>query len=121
MVISLWDQGMMHEVEKAIQKSDLGINPTNDGKVIRLVVPELTEERRKDLVKVVHKLAEEARVSLRAIRRDANDHLKKDEKAGNISEDELKRGEAEVQKMTDKHVKSIDDLCKEKEKEILNV
>lgn len=121
LVINLWEASMIKEVEKAITQSDLGINPSNDGKVIRLVVPELTQERRKELTKVVSKLGEEARIAIRAIRRDLNEQLKKAEKKGEITEDELTRGEKEVQKTTDKYVKTIDEMVQAKEKEIMSV
>ena len=121
LVISPWDNKLIPLVEKAIRTSDLGINPINDGKIIRLAIPELTEERRKELVKTVHKYGEEAKVALRNIRRDANDALKKLQKASEITEDDLKRFEDEVQKLTDRQSKAVDDSLKEKEKEILKV
>ena len=121
LVISLWDASMISAAEKAIQKSDLGINPTNDGKLIRLVFPELTEERRKELVKVVRKKAEESKVAIRAIRRDANETIKKDCKDGTITEDDQKRLEDKAQKATDAAIKDIDRICGEKEKELLEV
>ncbi len=118
LTISLWDASMMKAVEKAIQSSDLGLNPSNDGKVIRLVFPELTQERRQELVKMVAKKAEEAKVAVRSIRRDANDKLKKDQKASVITEDDLKIYEKNIQDLTDKTIKKIDDLLKDKQKEI---
>jgi ribosome recycling factor len=121
LVISPWDPKMIGPIEKAIRVSELGINPVNDGKIIRLVIPELTEERRKDLVKTVSRHGEEAKVAIRNIRRDANDHLKKLEKDGEVTEDELKRYEEDVQKLTDRHSKMVEDVLKEKEKEILRV
>ena len=121
LVISLWESKMIPNVEKAIQKSDIGINPTNDGKVIRLVVPELTEERRKDLVKQVKKQIEEGKVALRAIRRDALDAIRKMEKKSEITEDDLKDAENELQKLTDQQVKDLDAIGAEKEKEIMSV
>lgn len=121
LVISLWDASMLSAVEKAIQKSDLGINPSNDGKMIRLIFPELTEERRKELVKVVRKKGEEAKVAIRSIRRDANETIKKDCKDGNITEDDQKRLEDKIQKATDASIKDIDRVCSEKEKELLEV
>ncbi len=121
LVISLWDASMISAAEKAIQKSELGVNPTNDGKVIRLVFPELTEERRKELVKVVRKKAEESKVAVRAIRRDANETIKKDCKDGNITEDDQKRLEEKAQKATDAAIKEIDKICGDKEKELLAV
>ena len=121
LVISLWESKMIPNVEKAIQKSDIGINPTNDGKVIRLVVPELTEERRKDLTKQVKKQVEEGKVALRAIRRDALDAIRKMEKKSEITEDDLKDAETQLQKLTDQQVKDLDAIGAEKEKEIMSV
>ncbi|HHW56578.1 MAG TPA: ribosome recycling factor [Clostridia bacterium] len=121
LVIQPWDVSKIHDIEKAIQKSDLGINPVSDGKILRLVFPELTEERRKELVKVVHKKAEEAKVAVRQIRRDANDAVKKMEKNGEISEDEKKKREEEIQKLTDKYIKEIDKIVEAKEKEIMEI
>ncbi len=121
LVISLWDTKLIPNVEKAIQKSELGINPANDGKVIRLVVPELTEERRRDLAKSIHKKGEDAKVAIRSIRRDANEAFKKSKKASEITEDDFNVLEDEVQKYTNDHTKTIDEMVKEKEKEILEV
>ena len=121
LVISLWETKMIPVVEKAIQKSDIGINPTNDGKVIRLLVPELTEERRKDLVKQVKKQVEEGKVAIRAIRRDAMDAVRKLEKKSEITEDELKQVEKDLQKLTDDSCKKIDELLAKKEKELMAV
>ena len=121
LVIQPYDKSSLGEVEKAIQKSDLGLNPTNDGSVIRLAVPALTEERRRELTKVVKKYAEEAKIVVRNIRRDGNDELKKLEKNGEITEDELRSLTEEIQKVTDQHVAKIDTLTKEKEKEIMEV
>lgn len=121
LTISPWDAKAIPAIEKAIQKSDLGINPSNDGKIIRLVVPQLTEERRKELVKVVKKLGEDAKVAVRNIRRDANDHLKKLKKDSKITEDELKKSEEDTQKITDKCIKEIDKAVEMKEKEIMEV
>lgn len=121
LVISLWDSKMIPEVEKAINKSDLHINPTNDGKVIRLVIPELTQERRKELVKQVGKKGEEAKVAIRSIRRDANEQLKKMKKENELTEDDLKTAEDQMQKKTDAAIKDVDNLLKEKEKEIMSV
>ncbi len=120
-VIKPWDRTMLKAVEKAILVSDLGINPGNDGIVIRLSIPPMTQDRRKDLVKVVHKRAEEERVVVRNIRRDANEHIKKQEKDRAISEDESKRGQEECQKLTDKYIKEVDHLSEAKEKEIMEV
>jgi ribosome recycling factor len=121
LLVSVWDQSALTLVEKAIQKSDLGMNPSNDGKVIRLIVPELTEERRKELTKVVAKTAEEAKVAIRAIRRDAMDHVKKQQKDSVITEDDLKVAEKKIQEATDGHVKTIDELAAAKDKEIMEV
>ena len=119
--IQPWEMSLLKDIEKAILVSDLGLNPTNDGKVIRLVFPELTEERRKELVKDVKKKAENAKVAIRNIRRDANDAFKKQNKASEITEDELKTLEDKVQKMTDKFVADIDKTMEAKSKEILTV
>lgn len=119
--IQPWEGKMLKEIEKAIQVSDLGINPTNDGKTIRLVFPELTEERRKELTKEVKKKGENAKVAVRNIRRDANDAFKKMGKSSDISEDEMKQLEEDVQKMTDKFIAEIDKSVEEKSKEILTV
>ena len=121
LIIALWDTKMIPAVEKAIQKSDLGINPANDGKVIRLIFPELTEERRKDLVKTVRKKGEESKVAVRNIRRDLNDQIKKQKKDGELTEDDQKRLEEKGQKMTDEFIKDIDTILAAKEKEILSV
>ena len=118
--IQPWETSMLKQIERAINMSDIGINPTNDGKVIRLVFPELTEERRKDLVKDVRKKGETAKVAVRNIRRDANDYLKKLSKQ-DVSEDEIKDLEDEVQKETDRRVKDIDKAVEEKSKEIMTV
>lgn len=121
LTISVWDQKAITDVEKAIQKSDLGINPTNDGKLIRLIFPELTEERRKDLVKVVRKKGEETKVAARAIRRDSNEQIKKELKNKEITEDDQKLMEDQIQTLTDDAIKDIDRIIAEKEKEILEV
>lgn len=120
-LIQPWEPSMVKAIEKAILTSDLGINPTNDGKVIRLVFPELTEERRKELAKDVKKKGESAKVAIRNIRRDANDNLKKMSKSSDISEDETKSLEDEVQKLTDKFIANVDKAVDEKSKEILTV
>jgi len=114
-----WDVSVIKDIEKAILKSDLGLTPSNDGKLIRISIPPLTEERRKQLVKVIYKKSEEHKVAVRNIRRDSNDLLKGLKKDGEISEDDLFRSHDQVQKITDKYIKLIDDVCKEKEKEIL--
>lgn len=121
LVISPWEKSLMKEIEKAILVSDLGINPSNDGTVIRLVVPELTEETRKNLVKVVKKTGEDAKVALRSIRREANDKIKALKKDGEITEDELKNSEEKVQKIIDTYVKEVDTLITAKEKEIMSI
>jgi ribosome recycling factor len=117
--IQPWDVSVIKDIEKAILKSDLGLTPSNDGKVIRISIPPFTEERRKELVKVIHKKGEEHRVAVRNIRRDSNELLKGLKKDGDISEDDAFRAQDQVQKITDEHIKLIDDVCKEKEKEIL--
>ncbi len=119
--IQPWEASIVKDIERAINTSDLGINPTNDGKVIRLVFPELTEERRKDLAKDVKKKGENAKVAIRNIRRDANDTFKKLGKSSDVSEDEVKDLEAQAQKMTDKFIKEIDKAIEDKSKEILTV
>lgn len=120
-LIAPWETSILKEIEQSIVKSDIGMAPINDGKVIRLKVPDLTEERRKDLAKQVSKIAEEARVAVRLIRRDANEALKKASKDKAISEDETKRGETDVQKITDDFIKKVDQLAKEKEQSILTL
>jgi len=119
--IQPWDKGAFALVEKAILKSDLGLTPVNDGKIIRISIPALTEERRKDLVKVSRKYTEEAKVAVRNVRRDANEHLKKLEKAKSITEDELKKAGDDVQKLTDRFVTKCDERCQSKEKEIMEI
>ncbi len=121
LIIALWDTKMIPAVEKAIQKSDLGINPANDGKIIRLVFPELNEERRKDLVKTVRKKGEESKVAIRNIRRDLNDQIKKQKKDSLITEDDQKKLEEKGQKLTDEFIKDVDAILAAKEKEILSV
>lgn len=121
LVIQPWDKSSIADIEKAILKSDLGVNPSNDGNVIRIGIPQLTEERRKDLVKLVKKRGEEAKVAIRNIRRDANDMLKSSEKEKLISGDEAKKGSDEVQKATDKYIKDIDGILAAKEKDIMEV
>lgn len=118
--IQPWEKSLLKEIEKVIQMSDLGINPTNDGQVIRLVFPELTEERRRDLVKEVKKKGEADKVAIRNIRRDGNDAFKKLSKS-DVSEDEIKQLEEELQKLTDKYIKKIDEMVEEKSKDILTV
>ena len=120
-VIQPWDASILKEIEKEILKSDIGINPNNDGKVIRLAFPELNEERRKEIVKDIKKLAEDAKVAVRAIRRDAIDDFRKQQKDSEITEDELKVAEDEVQKITDAKIEEIDDILANKEKEVMSV
>lgn len=119
--IQPWESSLIKEIEKAILTSDLGLTPNNDGKVVRLVFPELTEERRKDLVKDIKKKGETAKVAVRNVRRDANDTMKKQNKANEISDDELKGMETDIQKLTDKYIDLIDKAVEEKSKEILTV
>ncbi|MBQ8298804.1 MAG: ribosome recycling factor [Clostridia bacterium] len=119
--IQPWDASILKDIEKEIQKSDLGINPTNDGKMIRLVFPELTEERRKALVKDIKKIAEDTKVAIRSIRRDGIEEFKAKEKASEITEDDLRDAEEKIQKLTDKYVAEIDAACADKEKEIMSI
>ena len=121
LTIALWDPKAIPLVEKAIQKSDLGMNPSNDGKLIRLVVPELNEERRKELTKLVRKGAEEAKVAIRGMRRDAMEQVKKLKKDSQITEDDQRKAEEDLQKITDNQIKEIDKIAAEKEKEIMEV
>jgi ribosome recycling factor len=119
--ITPWDKTMVPIIDKAILSADLGLNPISDGTNIKVPIPPLTEERRKELVKLVKKFGEESKVALRNVRRDANDHLKKMEKEKKLTEDELKEAEKETQKLTDEHIGKIDELIKHKEKEIMEV
>ena len=121
LVIQPWDASMLKALEKAIQTSDLGINPTNDGKVLRITFPQLTEERRREIVKQVHKLAEDAKVAVRSIRRDAMEKFKSMKKSSEITEDDLKDCEKKVQNLTDKYCDEVDRLAKTKEKEIMEI
>ncbi|MDD6795926.1 MAG: ribosome recycling factor [Clostridiaceae bacterium] len=121
LMITPWEKTILKDIEKAILKSDLGLNPSNDGNVIRLVIPELTEETRKNLVKTVKKTGEEAKVAIRSIRRDANEKIKAMKKSNEATEDELKKGEDDVQKVTDSFVKQVDTLIQAKEKEIMSI
>ena len=121
LVISPWDGTALKSIEKAIQNSDLGINPQNDGRVIRLVFPQLTEERRKDLTKQVRKYAEEAKVAMRNIRRDAMDYVKAAKKKSEITEDDQKKAEKDLQDLTDKYIKKVDEACAAKEKELMAI
>ena len=120
-VIQPWDMSILKEIEKAILASDIGITPNNDGKVIKLSFPELNEERRKELVKDIRKMAEDAKVSIRAIRRDGMDDAKRAQKDGEITEDDLRNSETEIQKLTDKKTEQIDNITASKEKEILSI
>lgn len=120
-LIQPWDQNLLREIEKSLNEANLGITPINDGKVIRLVFPELTEERRIEINKEVRKKQEETKITIRNIRREANDAVLKAEKEDNLSEDEVKRNEDEIQDLTDKYTKKIDNLAEEKEKEIMTV
>lgn len=120
-LIQPWEQKIVPDIERAIMKSDLDLTPANDGKIIRLNIPQLTEERRKHLVKVVRKKAEEAKVAVRNIRRDSNEELKKLEKEKHLSEDDVKRSLEEIQKLTDSYIKKIDGVLEHKEKEIMEV
>jgi ribosome recycling factor len=121
LVIQPWDKGALDSIEKAILKSELGLTPTNDGQIIRIAIPPLTEERRQDLVKMVKKYGEEAKVAIRNVRRDVNDAIKKLEKDGEVSKDEARRHQEVVQKATDEHISQVDDIVAKKEKEIMEV
>jgi ribosome recycling factor len=121
LVIQPWDRTVLPSIEKAIMKSDLGLNPSSDGTVIRIAIPQLTQERRSELGKVVKKKAEDARVGIRNIRRDANEHIKLMEKEHEVSEDDAKRGQEDVQKTTDKYIKEVDHVMEVKEQEIMEV
>jgi ribosome recycling factor len=121
LVVQPFDPGAIRNIERAIQESDLGLTPSNDGKLVRLPIPALTEERRKDLVKVVRRVAEEGKVAIRNVRRDIMQHLKELVVNGDVGDDEERRAEQQVQKITDEHTKSIDDLLKVKEAEIMEV
>ena len=120
-VIQPWDASVLKEIEKAILASDIGINPNNDGKVIRLAFPELNEERRKEIVKDIKKMAEEAKVAVRNVRREGIDLAKAEQKDGNMTEDELKNAENEIQKITDKYIEEVDKVLEAKEKEVMSV
>ena len=121
LTVTPWDASTIREMEKAIQVADIGINPQNDGKTIRLVFPQPTEERRKEIVKTIHKMAEDAKVAIRAVRRDAIEKLKGMKKDSVISEDDLKHGEKHTQELTDKYCKEVDERLAKKEKEILEI
>lgn len=119
--VQVWDKGAVPLVEKAIQNANLGLNPMSDGQLVRIPIPALNEERRKEYVKLIKKLAEDGKIAVRNVRRDSIEELKKAEKAEHVSEDERKHAEGEVQKYTDKHIKDIDNLVQQKEKEIMEV
>ena len=121
LLIQPWDGSVLKGIEKAILASDLGINPQNDGRVIRLVFPQLTEERRKDLTKQVRKYAEDSKVAVRNIRRDAVDYVKKAQKKGELTEDDQKKAEKDIQDLTDKYVKKVDEMCGKKDKELMEI
>lgn len=121
LLIQPWDATAIAEIEKAILKSDLGLNPSNDGKIIRLSIPQLTEERRKDIIKILKKVTENSKVAIRNERRTANDDLKKMEKSGDLTEDDLKKAEEQVQKLTNKYIEEIDKIREKKEEEIMEV
>lgn len=121
LVIQPWDKSALGEIERAIQKSDLGLVPSNDGNVIRITIPPMTEERRTELVKLVKRTGEDAKVAIRNIRRDANEEMKKKEKNGEMSEDESRRAQEEIQKMTDQYIREVDDIITAKEKEVMEV
>lgn len=121
LVIQPWDAGMLGPIEKGIQTSDLGLNPSNDGKIIRVPIPALTEERRREYVKILHKMAEEARVSIRHARKEANDEIKGRQKDAELSEDQGRREQDEVQKLTDRHIQLVEDLLRHKEAEVMEV
>jgi ribosome recycling factor len=120
-IIQPWDRSVLPEIEKAIQKSELSVNPNNDGKVIRIAIPPLTEERRKELAKVAKNIAEKSRVSIRNVRRDTNEEIKKKEKDSSLSEDQAKRGMDEIQKLTDKYIEEISSVLSRKDKEIMEI
>lgn len=121
LTIQPWDQSLIGNIEKAILKSDLGLNPSNDGKIIRLIFPQLTTERREELTKQVRKQGENSKVAIRNVRRDAVDQAKKSEKAGEISEDDLKKTEEDIQDLTDKYIGQIDEITKKKEAELMEI
>jgi ribosome recycling factor len=121
LTVQPWDKSLMKATEKALRESDLGLNPSNDGQIIRIPIPPLTEERRKEYVKLLHKLTEEARVAVRNVRRDANDEVKSRQKDEGLSEDDVRREQAEVQKLTDQYIARIEELMKHKEAEIMEV
>jgi ribosome recycling factor len=121
LAITPWDKSIISHIERAILEANIGFNPMSDGTNLKIPVPPLTEERRKDFVKLIKKFGEETKIAIRNIRRDSNDHLKREEKDKKISEDQLKEGETRIQKFTDEHIKTVDDILKHKEKEIMEV
>ncbi len=121
LVVQPWDRGMLGPIEKAIQVSDLGLNPANDGKIIRVPVPALTEERRREYVKLLNKMAEEGRVSVRHARKEANDEIKRRQKDGDLSEDDARREQDEIQKLTDRYIQQLEELLRHKEAEVMEV
>lgn len=121
LVVQPWDRGMFGPIEKALQMSELGLNPSNDGKVIRVPIPALTEERRREYVKLLHKMAEEARVSIRHARKEANDEIKRRQKDAELSEDEARREQDEIQKLTDRYIQTVDEHLRHKEAEVMEV
>jgi ribosome recycling factor len=121
LTVQPWDRGLMKEIEKAIRESDLGLNPSNDGQIIRIPIPALTEERRREYVRLLHKLAEEGRVAVRLARKDANDEIKHRQKDEGLSEDDVRREQAEVQKLTDQYIARVDEMLKHKEAEVMEV
>jgi ribosome recycling factor len=121
LTVQPWDKSVIHAIEKAIQGSDLGLNPSNDGNLIRIPIPPLTEERRKEYVRVLHKLAEEGRVAIRLARKDANDEVKHRQKDEGLSEDDVRREQAEVQKLTDQYIHKVEEILKHKEAEVMEV
>jgi ribosome recycling factor len=121
LTIQPWDKALMKDIEKAIRESDLGLNPSNDGNIIRVPIPALTEERRKEYVRLLHKLAEEGRVAIRQARKDANDDVKAREKKEHLSEDDVRREQGEVQKLTDSYIAKVEEILKHKEAEVMEV
>jgi ribosome recycling factor len=121
LVVQPWDRAMITPIEKALQTSDLGLNPSNDGKIVRVPIPALTEERRKEYVRLLHKMTEEGRVAVRQARKDANDDIKRRQKEGELSEDQAHREQDEVQKLTDRFIQQLDELLKHKEAEVMEV
>jgi ribosome recycling factor len=121
LTVQPWDKGLMKDIERALRESELGLNPSNDGNLIRIPIPPLTEERRKEYVRLLHKIAEEARVAVRHVRKDANDEVKHRQKDEHLSEDDVRREQGEVQKLTDQYIARVDELLKHKEAEVMEV